>query len=348
MDERPKSDFEELRLESVIDNAPDGFLVADETGRIILTNATAEAMFGYKRGELVGERVERLIPQRLHDQHLQYRSEYQASPRPRPMGLGLKLLGLRKDGTELPVEISLSPLQTSDRTLVTAIIRDVSERQRLEEERNFLAVELQTEHERDRIAMDLHDGIMQDVYAAALRLELAQSEIHLDQPQIARDLERVIEQLHEVVRNVRSYIFDLRPRQFAGNLADALTDLGREFEQNSHIRTRVIVEDPADIDPAAAVALYHVVHEGLSNVQKHATAKQVEISLTKAGDRLILEIRDNGKGFEPSENLSEQHRGLRNMAARASSIGAEFDVVSAPGQGTCLRVELPLAAGRLD
>src|SRR5581483_3271041 len=165
--------------------------------------------FGYKRGELVGERVERLIPQRLHDQHLQYRTEYQASPRPRPMGLGLKLLGLRKDGTELPVEISLSPLQTSDRTLVTAIIRDVSERQRLEEERNFLAVELQTEHERDRIAMDLHDGIMQDVYAAALRLELAQSEIHLDQPQIARDLERVIEQLHEVVRNVRSYIFDL-------------------------------------------------------------------------------------------------------------------------------------------
>ena len=334
----------DIRLESVIETAPDGFLVADQTGTIIFTNATADTMFGYERGGLAGSKVEALIPKRLYEQHLQHRHEYVATPRSRPMGLGLKLLGRKKDGAEFPVEISLSPLKTPAGFLITAVIRDVSEREKLEEERNILSVELETERERDRIAMDLHDGIMQDVYAATLRLELAISEMQSDQAQASKDVEQAIDQLHEVVRDIRSYIFDLRPRQFAGDLADALANLGQEFEQNSHIRTEVHAEGGLTLEPAAALGLYHVAHEGLSNVQRHSEASLVTISLLVREDRLLLEVRDNGKGFEPGQNVSEQHRGLRNMAARAKSIGAALTVESTPGLGTKLQVELPLGS----
>lgn len=346
MNDRVGAD-KDLRLESVIETAPDGFLVADDTGTIIFTNATADKMFGYKRGELTGSKVEALIPERLYEQHLEHRAEYSATPRSRPMGLGLKLLGRKKDGVELPVEISLSPLQTADRVLITAAIRDVSERQKLEEERNFLSVELETERERDRIAMDLHDGIMQDVYAATLRLELAISDMQSEPAQAAIVVEQAIDQLHEVVRDIRSYIFDLRPRQFVGDLADALVNLGQEFEQNSHISTNVDAQDGLGLEPSVALALYHVAHESLSNVQRHAKATLVTILLSGQVGRLLLEIRDNGRGFEAEHSVSEQHRGLRNMAARAKSIGAVLTVESTPGLGTKLHVELPLGS-RLD
>ena len=125
-------DDAELPFRELVDAAPDGVIVADAQERIVLVNLEAERMFGYARGELRGQPIEVLIPERVRPQHAGHVANYASAPRVRPMGIGRELVGRRKDGTELPIEISLAPIQTSNGLLVTAGIRDVTERRRLE------------------------------------------------------------------------------------------------------------------------------------------------------------------------------------------------------------------------
>lgn len=333
---------ENLPLRTLLDSAPDGFIVADSQGLIVWANQTAHEMFDYRDIELIGRKVEELVPDRLRPTHAAHREGYQNSSRIRPMGLGLNLLGRKKDGAEFPLEISLSPLHTNQGLLVTAVIRDVTERRRLDNERALLELELETERERDRIAMDLHDGVMQDVYAIALTLELALADSPDPAMAAAPSVEKAIDQMHNVVRSIRSYIFDLRPRDFSGALPEALANLAQEFGQNSQISTESDIRFDANLTMARAMGLYQIAHESLSNIQRHAQASHVSLSLTCNDHHGSLEIADDGIGFDTTAQRSEEHRGLRNMFTRANSIEAVVTIDSNPGAGTRLRVDFPL------
>lgn len=129
----------ELRFRTLLDSAPDAMVVVDDRGEITQINRRTEELFGYDRFELIGQSVEGLVPERLREQHQDDRAKYTQAPKSRPMGAGKPLTGRRKDGTEFPVEIQLSPLQLNDRTLVMAAIRDVSDRNRMEEARSQFA-----------------------------------------------------------------------------------------------------------------------------------------------------------------------------------------------------------------
>jgi len=336
---------EGVPLRSLLDFAPDGFIVVNDEGKIVWANQTAHRLFGYGEAELIGRAIEELVPERLRPDHSGHRSAYQSSPRNRSMGLGLNLLARRKDGGEFPVEISLSPLRTNDGLLVTAVVRDVSERKALEEEHNLLQLELETERERDRIAMDLHDGVMQDIYAVALGLELALDAEPDARFADSRIVERSIGQLHDVIRSIRSFIFDLRPREFAGSLPEALSNLAEEFNQNSQISTIAEIASGPDAEADISLAVYHIAHESLSNVQKHARAASVTLRLSFDDGHGCLEVIDDGAGFDTSQSPPEGHHGMRNMASRARSIDADLHLDSAPGRGTALRLVFPLRRG---
>jgi PAS domain S-box-containing protein len=128
------TDPTDLPFRELVDAAPDGVIVCDEQGHIVLVNAEAERMFGYSGDELRGQRIDVLVPDRARGNHASHVAGYTGAPRLRPMGIGMQLSGRRKDGTEIPVEISLSPIRTSQGMLVTAGIRDVTERRKLERE----------------------------------------------------------------------------------------------------------------------------------------------------------------------------------------------------------------------
>ena len=122
-----------LNAGSVLESVADAIVVIAQDGTIIRVNAQTEKLFGYTRDELVGRSVETLLPERARYQHVDSRRDYCANPRPRPMGIGLELYARRKDGQELPVEISLSPLKTAEGLFVVSCIRDITECKEIEQ-----------------------------------------------------------------------------------------------------------------------------------------------------------------------------------------------------------------------
>jgi len=205
--------------------------------------------------------------------------------------------------------------------------------------------------ERERIGMDLHDGVIQTIYAVGLTLDSTRVLIDRDTEAAQERLERSIVGLNNTIRDIRSYILDLQPTRFDdSDVEQSIERLGREFETNCSVNLDIRLEPDALLllEQEKERAMLHIAQEALANVAKHSKATRAWLSVRQHDDQILLQVIDNGMGFDMEEAPRTLGHGLSNMAQRADSMGAEFEAISSPGEGTTITVRVRRPKAQAD
>jgi signal transduction histidine kinase len=196
--------------------------------------------------------------------------------------------------------------------------------------------------ERTRIGMDLHDGVIQSIYAVGLTLESTRLALPEGADEAMTLLDTAIEGLNDAIRDIRNFILDLRPRRFAGDVQQGMAQLVREFQANTMIPVSMSLPERLDDLPLPmGRAIFLTTQEALANVARHARAKRVDITLQVSPSRIVLRVKDDGRGFDTNNEALRVGHGLANMQARAESLSGIFEVRSAHEQGTTISLDLP-------
>jgi len=316
---------------ALIESCPDGLLLIDADGIITLANPKVASMFGRSMDSLVGSTVDQLVPGEYRDQHHQRRTSFNKRPATRSMGTGLQLFGENSRGNMFPVEISLSPVTIDNAVQTIATIRDVSDRQE--------AVALMAMHrDRERIARDLHDMVIQRIFAAGMSLQAVQSSAQ--PPMVAERIAATITELDDTIRELRSAIFQLGQHDDKRSLSAQLTELVHDRARHLGFEPTLSIGNDIDVLPDfIADQLVATVTEGISNVVRHAQASSADISIRLDSDVVSLVIDDNGKGL-PDE--PKRSGGLSNMMWRAAELGGSCTVESCEPTGTRLEWHIPV------
>jgi PAS domain S-box-containing protein len=321
---------------TLFESIPEMVVVVDADGVILYANARCSAIVGWEPDELTGQPIERLIPDRLDAVHRSLRQGYADGPRVRPMG-GMLLAALHRSGREVPVDIALSPL-SGQISATVATVRDVTERV----ETAALLAEAQTRLEvlddRDRIARELHDSVIQRLFAAGLHLQAS-----TDRPDIGERVSVVVDEIDEAIREIRGAIFTLhRPAQFDSGLEAALratiNEAARLLGHRPTLRLGGIL---ANISTDMGSELLAVLRESLTNVAKHAQATKTEVSLDVGTEAVTLVVYDDGVGMTGSSDASSSGLGLRNITERAALLGGQALFLPGAPRGTEVRWVVP-------
>ena len=334
-----------LRLHAIVNHAADGIITIDEYGVMESFNPAAERLFGYQAAEAIGQNVKMLMPEPSHSEHDGYLANYHRTGQAKVIGLGREVVGRRKDGSVFPFELGLSKTQLGTRRLFTGIVHDITERKRIEEALRQREHDLKAAlQERERISQDLHDGILQSLFAVGLTLEASKSMLSpRSRKASGASLDQAIDQLNRVMREVRSFIMGLGSELLEGiDLRVALQQMLKPLTENQATHVRLAVEDRAAkaLSVEQSLHLFRVIQEAVSNCIQHGRAQEANVSLKMLRQGVRLSIRDNGLGFN-KDAAKGAGQGLRNMATRAQRIGGRFTVFSKVNEGTRIVLDLP-------
>ena len=357
---------ERSKFEALLEAAPDGIIIVDRAGLITLVNAQAEQLFGYRREELLGQPIEILVPERFRGGHIGHRESYYSQPRTRPMGAGVDLAGRRKDGSEFPVEISLSPIKLEEGFQAISIIRDITEQRRAAA---ALRTQKQLLESKVREMDDFIHVVSHDLKEPLRGIEAFAGFLAEDYgPLLDEEGRRYVQFLKSSAVRMKDLIHDLLSLASISRKAPALQqvdlnqilerveqDLSYAIEQK---RGRIVRKGPLPTllcDPTQMGELFKNL---LSNAVKFNTspAPEVEIGLQEKEGAFLFSIRDNGIGIDRRyqekifglfERLHRQEEfegtgaGLAICKKIVESYGGRIWVESEPNQGSTFFFTFP-------
>lgn len=335
-------------FERLFDATPDPIFLIDSKGKITRLNQQAADTFGYAPEELQGQVVEILLPERSRQKHRDHRSQYWEAPTPHPMGLDMGIYAVKKDGSEFPVDITLSTIEIGGDLQVVCVLHDITHPKQMAAELAEVQRRLMdsVEIERKRLAQELHDGPMQEIYGLIYQLA------DLGGKASETELEEVRTKLNEINDTLRAIARDLRPPAAQFGLEKAIREHADRFQQE---HPELIIElelmpDGNELSETLRVTLFRIYQIALTNALRHAHAHRVTVRFTFDSNLISLEVTDDGSGFVVPKrwwvNFARQgHLGLVGAAERVEAIGGRLEVESEINQGTCVRATIPRVSG---
>ncbi len=336
----------------------DAIITVDENQKIVMFNTAAEKIFRCPAAEAIGSPLDRFIPERFraaHHGHIERFGKTGATTR--VMGARLQLYGLRADGGEFPIDASISQVDAEGSKFYTVILRDITERKRIEDalERSYRELrELSAvmhevrEAERLRIARELHDDLAQWLTAIKMDVSWLSSHLPREQAQLVDKVEKMKGLVDTTVESVRRIAADLRPVMLDDlGVVAAMEHLLHDLSQRTGMIVGLDAEDAGvDFGEPLSSALYRMAQEALTNVVRHAEATEARVEMRIEGGNLVLAVRDNGKGFDPEAAGSRKSYGIMGIRERAHTLGGHARIARLDAGGTLVEIVVPMARYR--
>ncbi|MEO6392786.1 MAG: two-component regulator propeller domain-containing protein, partial [Pyrinomonadaceae bacterium] len=347
-----KSIESETRFRTLADTASDAIITIDTQSNIVFVNEAVEKIFGYSPAELIGKKLTELMPQELRSAHEGGLHRYVATNEKQIGWSGTELPGRHKSGALIPLELSFGEFELKGARYFTGVARDITERKRAEEALERAQAERLAELERvrNRIARDLHDDVGSSLTQIALFSEVAKQK-QSGAAGAAEPLEFLVETSNELVEAMSDIVWAINPAK--DHLLD-LTQRMRRFAAESFTAAGVDLDFEAPSVDAALGAnirreVFLIFKESVNNIVKHAESTQVRIEFSLTDALLVLNISDNGRGFDDSAigadfdwETTSGGNGLLSMKRRAEELGGEYVIESVIGRGTQVRLQVPL------
>jgi PAS domain S-box-containing protein len=343
---------EQFRL--ALEAAPTGMLMMDEAGNIVLVNAQIESLFGYRRDELLGERIEMLVPERFRAHHPDLRKGFFGDPKTRVMGEGRELYGLRKDGTEVPIEIGLNPLQTPDGRFVLSSIADITDRKRAQEGLHALNTALEQRvmartselKERETLLQEIHHRVKNNLQVISSLINMQMRGLEDESSRVAlRDCQSrvmTMAQIHEILYQSADYA-RVPFAKYAKDLTTRI--LSASGLSLGHV-TLLFELQEVSLPVAQAIPCGLILNELVANSLKHAFPHAahgtIRVELRPAPDQFMLfSVSDDGIGIAPELDLENlRSLGVQLVMTLVEQLEGHLEIIRRPG--STFRITFPL------
>ncbi len=331
----------EQRAAAIVETAVNAIITIDENCVIETANSATERLFGYQRGEIIGQNIRMLMPQPYRDRHDGYVANYLKTGERRIIGIGREAVAQRKDGSVFPIDLSVGEaVLPSGRRIFTGIIRDLTERKVLEDKILHIS-----EEERTRIGQDIHDDLCQQLSAIGCLVKVAQNSLAKSGCPEAESLDEVVKLISKANSRARETARGLMPVVIdSGGLMAALEELAESTARAYQMQCELLFDNPVQVaDNRISVQLFRIAQEAVSNAVKHGRASRVDIRIARQSGNLVLTVRDNGGGI-PDHARSGTGMGLLTMSHRAQMMGGSLSVTPRPAGGTQVICSVPAPA----